>query len=603
MLEKRYGTIQILGQPRPQKLGKVYTDVYLHEKPTHTYAMQIEKLEEMFKEQNKRFGRQERTDGLAFAKEHDRLFILGKPGAGKTTFLKYLTMQAAGGDIPLIPIFVSLNDFQHQNVDLLDYMAQQFEICDFPEARPFIEQLVKKGKGLILFDGLDEVSKEDNQRTQITRQLKQFIINYDGNRFAITCRIAASDYNFQNFAYVEMADFTDEQVEAFVRRWFAESQPKIKGFLKELEESDNKGIKEMTTSPLLLTLLCIQYDSSMALPPSRSEIYEEALEVLLKTWDGHRDINRGDLIVEDEDHYKALTFKRKMQLMSRLAWGTFKEGKLFIEQKWLEENIVKYLGKIPKGPDPDLVDGGVVLKAMESQHGLLVEQASRIYSFSHLTLQEYFTAKYIVEHTRTDAALSTLVSQEKIIDSRWREVFLFVAELLPTGDTFIIWFAETLQQMTNNNGLDKLIAIVEEYSLDNPCPSRGLVPRIIFLDIIVSGLLNHQTYPFSPHKDEFLDLAVDIKDLRNNLKIDHYVDNWNLTVSNLGMIEDTINDDPNIFKFLHARNSYWLYKWFHSHVLILDCLDLVTLSNFSRINFEDKYLFRLPPHARPKLDT
>ncbi len=480
-LTKRYGTIQILGQPRPQKLGKVYTDVFLHEKPTHSYASGIESLEEQFQERGKRFGRNERTDGLAFAKKHDRLFILGKPGAGKTTFLKYLTMQAAQSDIPLVPIFISLNDFQHQKTELLDYMAEQFDVCDFPDAGPFIQQLLTKGKGLILFDGLDEVSKENNQRIHITRQLKIFIEKYDLNNIVITCRIAASDYNFQNFAYVEMADFTDKQAEAFVRRWFAESKSKINGFLKELEGSDNKGIKEMTTSPLLLTLLCIQFDGSMALPPSRSEVYEEALEVLLKTWDGHRDINRGDLIVEDEDMYKALTFKRKMQLMSRLAWGTFKEGNLFIEQKWLQDNIVKYLGKIPKGPDPDLVDGSVVLKAIESQHGLLVERASRIYSFSHLTLQEYFTAKYIVDHAQTDAALSTLVSAEKITDPRWHEVFMFVAELLPVGDKYIIWFAEMLQEMACKNNMQKLIHWVEIRSFERPFSKNQMVSRISFL--------------------------------------------------------------------------------------------------------------------------
>jgi hypothetical protein len=682
-LIKRYSTIQILGQPRPQKLSKVYTNVYLHEKPTHSYAMGVEKLEEMFLKHGNRFGmgdtQSERLDGLGFAKEHERLFILGKPGAGKTTFLKYLTMQAADGDLPFIPIFVSLNNFQHQKVELLDYLAEQFDVCDFPEAGPFIEQLLKKGKGLILFDGLDEVSKEDNQRTQITHQLKQFMTKYDSNRFAITCRIAASDYQFQNFAYVEMADFTNKQVETFVRRWFAESKPKIDGFLKEIEGNRNKGIKEMTTSPLLLTLLCIQYNGSMALPPSRSEVYEEALEVLLKTWDGHRDINRGDLIVENEDRYKALTFKRKTQLMSRLAWGTFKEGKLFIEQKLLEDKIVNYIGKIPKGPDPDLVDGGVVLKAMESQHGLLVERATRIYSFSHLTLQEYFTAKYIVDYAKGREALSGLVGRDKMTDPRWREVFLFVAELLPTGDELVVWMAETLQEMAAVGEVKTLVAWAEKRSFERPFACQQRASRIGFLTCaldrdldldraLASALGSASAFAFprasarasAPDRasdralasalgsasafasarasarasalgralgrafDLGLDLyyidfvesmgmaimeseKLDWLTLTNALKnVSQPTKNstreeWETTWHELNETETKIILDHWEWEVTEIEDVDRVTAWLNGHELLFDCLDRVVLEDLDRAEFEDDYLYRLPPHARPKL--
>ena len=57
------------------------------------------------------------------------------------------------------------------------------------------------------------------------------------------------------------------------------------------------------------------------------------------------------------------------------------------------------------------------MKSIEAQHGLLVERAKGIYSFSHLTFQEYFTAQKIVN----DQRLPDLV--EHITEKRWREVF------------------------------------------------------------------------------------------------------------------------------------------------------------------------------------
>jgi predicted NACHT family NTPase len=46
---------------------------------------------------------------------------------------------------------------------------------------------------------------------------------------------------------------------------------------------------------------------------------------------------------------------------------------------------------IPTSEEPD------ILKSIEAQHGLLVERSRGIYSFSHLTFHEYFTARQFKE--------------------------------------------------------------------------------------------------------------------------------------------------------------------------------------------------------------
>ena len=106
-----------------------------------------------------------RANALNVVTEHDKLFILGKPGAGKTTLLKYITLMAAKGEIDRIPIFVSLHDWAQTGFSLIRYMERQFEICDFPDAEVFItDVLLKKGRAIVLFDGLDEVNEESAQR-------------------------------------------------------------------------------------------------------------------------------------------------------------------------------------------------------------------------------------------------------------------------------------------------------------------------------------------------------------------------------------------------------------------------------------------------------
>ncbi|MEC4887781.1 MAG: signal transduction protein, partial [Scytonema sp. PMC 1070.18] len=78
------------------------------------------------------------------------------------------------------------------------------------------------------------------------------------------------------------------------------------------------------------------------------------------------------------------------------------------------------------------LDSEAVLKSIEAQHGLLVARATGIYSFSHLTFQEYFTAREIKEKS----AWGSLV--DHITEKRWREVFLLTSGMMRTADDLLL---------------------------------------------------------------------------------------------------------------------------------------------------------------------
>jgi predicted NACHT family NTPase len=74
---------------------------------------------------------------------------------------------------------------------------------------------------------------------------------------------------------------------------------------------------------------------------------------------------------------------------------------------------------------PHYLDGEEILKTIEKEQGIFVERARGEYSFSHLTLQEYLTAKYIVDNN-----LVGQVVKAHLTEPRWREVFLLIAGLI-----------------------------------------------------------------------------------------------------------------------------------------------------------------------------
>lgn len=268
----------------------------------------------------------------------------------------------------------------------------------------------------------------------------------------MTCRIAANEYTFTQFTEGEMADFAPSQVERFAQKWFAADVEKGKLFLTELKKPEHEGLRELARIPLLLTLLCLGFAETLIFPNRRVEIYEEAIDALLKKWDASRNIRRDEL-------YKNLTLGRKRQLLARIAAASFEKGDYFLPKQQLVNQIESYLRGVP-GSNPDEIDGEAVLRAMEAQHGILIERAHGIYSFAHLTFQEYFTARYIVENV-ADGTLRRL--SLFLTERRWREVFLLTASSLDDASHLFAGLLESLDGMVaTNTALKGLLVRVDQ---------------------------------------------------------------------------------------------------------------------------------------------
>src|ERR1051325_1040474 len=101
--------------------------------------------------------------------------------------------------------------------------------------------------------------------------MNNFVEKYDHAQCLITCRVAASDYSFEHFTYVEIADFTQKQIEQFVGNWFRDQEGEKdeeigKKFLAEFEKGDSEGLRDLARTPLLLTWLCISFSETLSFP-------------------------------------------------------------------------------------------------------------------------------------------------------------------------------------------------------------------------------------------------------------------------------------------------------------------------------------------------
>ncbi len=450
------GTMRVLDMSCPMLIEDIYVDTKVYEKITGRRRLEADSicltnLDRQIVPCDFESVKRQKISGFTAARHYDKLIVLGKPGSGKTMFLKSLALQCSQGifEPERIPIFVPLRDFvaYDSSLSLVNYITKQLvKDCQSLEINQ-VRQLLNQGKFFIVIDGLDEVKM--SVREAIGKHLRRFTEWFPGNRYLISCRHGVQYCNFEQFTEVEIADFQEEQIADFATKWFStRGGNKSINFLAKLQQSNS--IQEFSSNPLLLTLLCILFDESADFPSRRSEIYEEGLDIMLRQWDAERSIER-----ETDD---SLSLQQEKELLCAMALRTFEHKQYFFKEAELKFYIANYAIELYSAGIPK-INAKKILKSLEAKYGLIVEQAKKVYSFSHLAFQEYLTArKFVFEYdlTVSTAMLHHLVKY--MTEQRWREIFLLVAEMSPQADKLLHIMSQQINdQLAQANDLKVLL--------------------------------------------------------------------------------------------------------------------------------------------------
>jgi hypothetical protein len=248
--------------------------------------------------------------------------------------------------------------------------------------REVIPSILDNLKVLLILDGFDEIGNTA-LRELVVQEIKELSKSLNYVNFIITSRSADFPFQIENIEKLEISEIDDEQLRDFSIKFF-EKKDVADQFLNELFLKT--PYKDFYRRPLLLTHIASIYSKSKEIPEKPKLIYQTIINLILKEWNEMQGVKR-------KSNYSNFSVDRKREFLSSLAFNL----KLrYNKSYFLRDEIASIYSVICNKFDLPNDDFDNVIDEVESHNGILIKSGYNSYEFSHLTIQEYLTADYLV---------------------------------------------------------------------------------------------------------------------------------------------------------------------------------------------------------------
>lgn len=422
-ISKSLSTVQILGMSGPQRL----TDLYVPSRLSPRIARNVYISDEKVSDVASLRAAAEKIEANIFDVLQDKKYIviLGGAGSGKTTFTSAVTLGhlneceyiSNGLRERFFPISFTLRELGAPTKQIVAIIQEYLNSMEEQETWPFLEKIMQKGKFLIVLDGLDEIPIEEQENWRLA--MENFEREYPRARIIVTCRSGSLEVDFKNFAHFEVLPFSFSEIQTFIESWFITNPDRGRQLKVSLKYAPR--VSSLTSTPLLLSLLCNLFNNDLEISNNRTELYSRCIEVMLTRWDTSRGFRR-------KSAFQSLSITRRKRIFEEIAHH-FSESLVGVMK---HDRLVSHVADYIQRFDLEKVDAVKVLNELETHHGILIRMSANYWSFSHISFQEYFCAEYIKDKK----------SEENYLRASWTsprraETLIFIGTLLEDATDYI----------------------------------------------------------------------------------------------------------------------------------------------------------------------
>lgn len=398
-----------------------------------------------------------------------RLVLLGDPGAGKSSLLRYLALEWARLDdanqryLQPLPLLIELRDYSRWSCQgARDFARFLHEASTWHRLNQItLDRLfTTPDRVVLLLDGLDEIF-DPAQREEVVNDIHRFSNQYPLVQMLVTSRVVGykserlHDAGFRHFM---LQDLSPTQIDDFIDRWHAitfdnpaDAEVKRERLRRAIRES--RSIAELAGNPLLLTMMAI-LNRSQELPRDRVDLYQQAARVLLHQWDTERAL----------EAYPELRgqvgLREKTEMLRKVAYamqsGSHGLAGNIIDEEELIDLIEEYLHDALHFEQARAAAHAVV-RQLRERNFILCYLGADSYAFVHRTFLEYFCAAEIVHRFNVaksldfDALLALYDAHCREDD--WREVLRLICGQIDTS--FVARIVEHLATRTDLDTWDR----------------------------------------------------------------------------------------------------------------------------------------------------